>query len=180
MRNRIKKQELDLRQREFRANVLYDLGRTIADAKTQMQIAAPAVTSIKKIFSLESAVLSLDEDGKLNRNPLYYANEYPNEKDFVVASWSLANKTKAGWGTQTLSSSRCLCLPLFGRSSVVGVIVLYPENRNLLNVEQENLIDTIASNLAIALEREMFESKAQNAKLLAESEKLHHQLLESS
>ncbi|MES2767866.1 MAG: sensor histidine kinase KdpD [Bdellovibrionota bacterium] len=174
---KIRRQEADLTQREFRANTLYDFGKNISEAKSQKEIAKVAKHSLERLFESEVEILLEKEDGSLNS--LTMSNKAISDKDFAVASWSFDNKKTAGWKTDTLTSSNCLCIPLMGRERVAGVLMLYPNKKQTFSLEQQNLLDSFCGHLAVALEREQFKGKAQKAKVLEESEKLHQALINS-
>ncbi len=179
---RIRKQETDLILRERRSHILYELVKEFAEAEGEQQIIEKATHCIERLFNVKISVLLEKPGGSQLEEPGNNQGIKLNDKDFAVASWSFLNNKKAGQGTDTLASNRCLCLPLLGRNKAVGVIVLFSEfieKEMKFNLEQENLLDTIASQLAITLERSQFEQQAETAKLLKESEKLHQTILNS-
>lgn len=176
---RIKRQENDLLQRERRANILYDYGRRLAEAKTPEEIAAIGIRSIETAFPSTVAITRVNTEGKLELRPLKSTEQDVSEKDLAVASWAFDNQKKAGWRTDTLSIARCLCIPLRGRSSIIGVLLLYPKESRSLSLDQENLIETISGHMATALERETFEAMSRKSEIYEKSEKLHQALLNS-
>ncbi len=176
---KIRKQRKDLLQREFRANALYELMRDISETKGQKEIGEIVGRCIEKVFDAGTSILIMNSSGKLEVLPRSYYSPTPDEKDIGMATWSFSNRKKAGWSTDTLSNSRWMSIPLHGRSGSIGVILFAPTSSKKLSIEQENMLDNIAHHLAIALEREQFEQKANTARLLEESEKLHQALLNS-
>lgn len=177
--SRIKKQEKDLSERAHRSSVLYEFSRQLAEAKSIQEIASRASEGIAQVFSFDSVVLMKKAPGLLSDKPANFSSKIVEAKEFAVATWSLQNRKRAGWGTETLSSSRCLSVPLEGRSGMIGILLLWPRKVSQLSLEQENLLETFASNLAIGLERELFEIKAKDAEVLESSERLHQALLSS-
>jgi len=177
--SRIKKQEADLTERAHRSAVLYEFSRQLAEAKSIQEMADQASEGIAQVFSFDSVILMKRSQGLLNDKPTNFATRNVEPKEFAVATWSLQNKKRAGWGTETLSSSSCLSIPLEGRSGMIGILLLWPRKVSQLSLEQENLLETFASNLAMGLERELFEGKAKDAEILESSERLHQALLSS-
>lgn len=177
--SRIKKQEQDLLERAHRSSVLYEFSRKIGEGKTIDQLSMQASESILQVFGFDSAVLMKKDSGLLKDRPENRNIEKIDAKEFAVASWALQNKSRAGWGTETLSSSRCLAIPLVGRSGIIGILLLWPRKIPQLSLDQESLIETFATNLAIGIERELFEKKAKDAEVLENSERLHQALLNS-
>ncbi|MBI3580933.1 MAG: sensor histidine kinase KdpD [Nitrospinae bacterium] len=178
---RIRSQDADLRLRERHAKVLYELGKSFSEAKDAEKIASVACACVEGLFAVKAALLMADPEGKLSRTPAGAGAgaRAADEKDFAVAFWSFSNNKKAGWNTDTLQSARCMALPLCGKAQPVGVLLLYPESRTPFPLEEENLLDTIASQLAMALERELLDARAKAARMLEESERLHQTLLDS-
>ncbi len=176
---RIKRQELALQERAKKSDLLYEFGKRINDAENIQEISDSACETIDYFFDFESAIFIKQSPGILKERALNRGHRTLSSKDMAVASWSLQNKKRAGWGTETLGSSSCLSIPLSGKSGLIGVLVLWPIKLKSLSVEQEILIESICSHLAIAIERALFESKAKDADILENSEKLHQTLLNS-
>lgn len=177
--SRIKRQEADLSERAHRSSVLYEFSRGLAEAQSIREIASRASEGISQVFNFDSVILMKKAPGLLNDKPSNVSAKMVDAKEFAVATWSLQNRKRAGWGTETLSSSRCLSVPLEGRSGMIGILLVWPRKISQLSLEQENLLETFASNLAIGLERELFEGKAKDAEVLENSERLHQALLSS-
>lgn len=177
--SRIKKQEKDLSERAHRASVLYEFSRKIAEANSIEQLSYQACESILQVFGFDSAILMKKAPGLLKEKPENKNIEAIDSKEFAVANWALQNKKRAGWGTETLSSSSCLAIPLLGRSGIMGVLLLWPRKITQLSLDQESLIETFSTNLAIGIERELFEKKAKETDVLESSERLHQALLSS-
>ncbi len=176
---RIRRQDADLRLRERHAKVLYELGKSFSEAKHTEKIASIACACVEGLFTVKASLLMVNPEEQLSRTPAGAGAREADEKDYAVAFWSFSNNKKAGWNTDTLQSARCMALPLCGKAQPVGVLLLYPESRSPFPLEEENLLDTIASQLAVALERELLDARAKAARMLEESERLHQTLLNS-
>ncbi len=179
--SRIRAQERDLLLREKRAKILYDFSRALAEANGEAEVAGRAAESLRGLFGLSAAVLLLEADGQtLSTRPCHTSTFLVDERAYAVAVWSLKNRKRAGFGTQTLASSSCLSIPLIGKKNPIGVLILYREEKAApFSLEQDALLDTISSHLAVAIERELFERSARMAEVLEESEKLHQAILNS-
>jgi two-component system sensor histidine kinase KdpD len=172
--SRIRSQERDLLVREKRSKSLYDFSQALAEANGVVQVAARATHSIRELLGITAVVLLANPDGEsLERGEV-------DERVYAVASWSQKNRKRAGFGTETLASSNCLSIPLIGKKNAIGVLLLLRKSDQApFSVEQDALLDTIASHLAIAIERELFERSARLTEVLEESEKLHQAILNS-
>ncbi len=182
MTNKIRRQETILTIREEFARNLYELGRSLANSKDAREILDILKVTIDRQFKGKTFPLLLNKKGELEaRDP--EPSQVPEPiapKDLAVAEWSLANRKAAGWSTQTLSGSQCVCFPMMGNSAAVGVLLFYPDkSTKVLSIEQEIFFETVLAQVAIALERLHFGEVAQNAKLYEASEKLHQTLLNS-
>jgi two-component system sensor histidine kinase KdpD len=86
----------------------------------------------------------------------------------------------AGLGTTTLPSAGALYLPLLSSRGVVGVLGIVPaQSQRLLAPEQLHLLETFASQAALALERAQLAEEAQQAQVQIEAERLRSALLSS-
>jgi two-component system, OmpR family, sensor histidine kinase KdpD len=177
--SRIKKQESALSERAYTSSVLYELSKSLGAAESNKDIATIARESFERVFKCEIEILLKDQSNELQHDPVGSNYRRIDPKEFAVATWSFKNQKNAGWGTETLNSSKCLSVPLKGRSEMIGVILIWPKKGEKRNPEFEFLIETFVSNTAMALEREMFEEKSKEADVLASSEKLHQALLSS-
>jgi two-component system sensor histidine kinase KdpD len=86
----------------------------------------------------------------------------------------------AGMGTDTLAGARALYLPLAAAGGAIGVLGVRPaQPRRLLIPEQLHLLETFASQAALALERVALSEEAQRAQVQAETERMRSSLLSS-
>ena len=100
--------------------------------------------------------------------------------DLGVAQWVFDHRKPAGMGTDTLSGSAGLYLPLAGSERAFGVLAVLPENpRRVTLPEQYRLLETFAAQIGLALERADFAAHAQAAEVRAETEAIRNALLAS-
>jgi two-component system, OmpR family, sensor histidine kinase KdpD len=177
--SRIKKQESALSERAYTAAVLYEFSKSLGSAKSKKEIAAISRESFERVFKCAIEILLKNESKELNKHPVASDRAEIDPREFAVATWRFKNEKNAGWGTETLNSSKCLSIPLKGRTETIGVILVWPKNGSKNDPEFESLLETFVSNTAMAFEREIFEEKSKAADVLASSEKLHQALLSS-
>ena len=102
----------------------------------------------------------------------------PEGLDASIADWTFHNGQRAGLATATLPSSHWHYVPLKAPMRVRGVLALRPlQPRWLLIPEQVQQLETLASQIAIALERVHYVEVAQSAVVQMESERLRNTLL---
>jgi two-component system sensor histidine kinase KdpD len=175
--SRIRRQESVLEARESETRLLYELVKRFSDAKGADDVATILAETIRKQFHAGAAVLLADSGGLLSKKTF---GRNMTEKERAVAEWSFTNGKLAGWSTQTLSASTCLCLPMKGNTGVVGVVAFYPPSgQKDLAIDTENFIETVIAQTAIVLERLEFRGAADATKLYEASERLHQTLLNS-
>jgi two-component system, OmpR family, sensor histidine kinase KdpD len=98
----------------------------------------------------------------------------------VVAQWVADHDRVAGLGTDTLPNATALFVPLTGSQRTVGALGVRPDDsQRFLDPEQRRLLETCASLIALAVERDQSVLEAQQARLRAEAEQLRNSLLSS-
>ncbi|NJL06304.1 MAG: sensor histidine kinase KdpD [Chloroflexaceae bacterium] len=177
---RIREQARAARQREQRTATLYALSRAYAAARDQASILAAVARHISNLFGSPVALLLPDEQGRLRlwqeppTLPLLAASEQG------VAQWVYDHGQPAGLGTNTLPSAGALYMPLQTTQRVHGVLGISPtHDTRLLEPDQRHLLETIASQTALALERAALAVEAQQAQVQVETEQLRSALLSS-
>ena len=101
------------------------------------------------------------------------------EKEQSVASWAFLHRQPAGRGTDTLPSAEGLHLPLLAGERAVGVLSLRFRDPAPLAADQRDLLDAFVRQIALVLDRQRLRDAEQQAKLVAESERLSKTLLNS-
>ncbi|NTW01186.1 MAG: sensor histidine kinase KdpD [Oscillochloris sp.] len=186
---RFRQQADAARHREQRTAALYALSREFASTRGIGNLLKVAVRHIHTVFNSQVIILLPCTDGALRPwgdcsgwsegiDPTQFFALSNAEQG--VAQWVFDHKEQAGLGTNTLPSAEGLYLPLSGSQRVVGVLGVRPHQRSyLLNPEQIHLLETFASQTALALERAGFATEAEQAILAAETERLRAALLSS-
>jgi two-component system sensor histidine kinase KdpD len=175
---RAREQEIAARRRERQTAALYELSQKLAVVTDLNAIAQTAVNHMQETLGNPAALfLPIGEENKL----LLQAKtvEFQLEKDsLAVASWVLRHKQVAGHHTETLSSVGGTYLPLTSSGHGIGVLAVeFAQRETPLTGEQNRLLLSYASQVALALERAHLAEKAQRAHLLSETEKLQTALL---
>ncbi|HEX7674986.1 MAG TPA: sensor histidine kinase KdpD [Bdellovibrio sp.] len=175
--SKIRSRDLDLVKRDEYNRSLYELVKEMAASLTVTEACFCAEQNLETLLNGKVKILLLDFEGKLQRKT-YNATKI-DEKDLALALWSFENKRKAGWRTDTLAESRCISLPLKAKDGLAGILLFYPRKNIALSLDQENLLDTVAVQLATAVERLGLQEKLSSIKIFEASEKLHQALLNS-
>jgi two-component system sensor histidine kinase KdpD len=159
--------------RERRAQSLFELTRDLSAALMPSQVAELGQAAVQRDFGGQALVLTTDA-----RDQLVPPGHAPPGFDASVADWAFRHAQAAGLATSTLSAQTWHYVPLKATMRVRGVLALQPARpRWLLIPEQLQQLDTLARQIAIALERVHYVDIAQQAVVDMESERLRNTLL---
>jgi two-component system sensor histidine kinase KdpD len=175
---RLRAQERDQRQREQRATALYQLTRAIAAARSVDEVLRNAAAQVQELFGARLAIFTEDpaQPGRLRLHPA--ATYVADEKEQGVAAWSFRNHKNAGRFTDTLPAAEGFYLPLLAGENCMGAMGVKPPAEATLPVNQRELLESFATQIALALDRERLRATEEAARLSRESEKLHRTLLD--
>ena len=166
--------------RESRSRDLYALSRDLSGALTVEQVVDFGLQYVRNGFRARAALLLPDSDERLREVDSPDPRGPIEGIDIDLARWCLEHEEAAGIGTNTLPALALLYLPLKAPMRVRGVLVVAPGvQRNVLVPEQRRLLDTIATQIAIALERVHFVEVAQETLVAMEAERLRNSVLQA-
>jgi two-component system sensor histidine kinase KdpD len=177
MTSRIRAQAHNERRREERATALFELTRSLAEARTLDEAVFAALRQADELFEARTALLLADTAGGIT--PHFAGSFVLDEKERAVADWVFRNRRPAGRFTDTLPGSAAYYLPLVREATAVGVLGVAVAGDRGLTLAQRVLLEAFARQLALNVEREHLREAGEREKLLAESDKLHRVLLDS-
>ena len=166
------------RRREAQMATLYSLSRELAGAGGLDAIAGAVVSHVGQTLSRPAAVL-LPEDGGLK--PLSASPGFTlDEDEIAVAAWAFEHQQPAGEGTDTLPAAATQFIPLVTAHGAVGVLGVGPADPDSHpGPEQRPLLEALASQVALAIERAQLAQQASRMELLTATERLQTALLNS-
>lgn len=177
---RIREQAQVSRGRARRTEALYRMGQRLTGQVGIHQISSVAVQQLTALFGGGAAIFLPDAQKRLKLAAGSQAEFALKENEAAVAQWVFTHQKQAGLGTDTLPSADALYLPLIGPQGSVGVLAIRPaEVEQLLSYDQRQLLETFASQIALALEREQLAAQVQSVLVQAETERLRSSLLAS-
>lgn len=168
------------RQREKRTAVLYRLSRDLATHRGVESLVRVSTQHVREVFDSQVAVFVADASKRLvlQRGEQLFFEFDP--KELGVAQWVFEHSEKAGLGTDTLPGAGALYVPLIGSIGPIGVLAVRPrELERELDLEQQHLLDTLANQIALAIERARLAEDAQQAHVQAETERMRNAILSS-
>ena len=101
-----------------------------------------------------------------------------NKDEEAVAYWTFLNDKESGTGTNTFYGAKGYYIPLKSHGKILGVLGISCID-GILKPEQKFIFETVASQIYIALDREILAETQKNSKLEIESERLRSNLLRS-
>lgn len=174
---RIRAQEEAERERETRATALFLLTRDLNESVDLDQMVQRIVHQVGACFRAQVAVLL--PRGHSTLQPCAGNTLQIPENERQIPQWVLEHRQRAGAFTANSPFATALYLPLSTSSGPLGVLALKSAHPVGLSLDQENLVDTFAQQIAMALDRHRLNAISEQAKLLAESERLSKTLLDS-
>ncbi|CAB3752081.1 sensor histidine kinase [Paraburkholderia humisilvae] len=157
---------------ERRATAVARVARDLSSAIRPAQIAAVCRQTIAPLFDAQVALVLPDPKETTLRDA---SDEFV---DTSVAQWTYDHAEAAGAGTQTLSGTRALYLPLKGPICTRGVLAICAQQGELSNnADDRRLLDACCVLIALALERTHFIEIAQDTQVRMEGERLRNALL---
>jgi two-component system sensor histidine kinase KdpD len=159
--------------RERRAQALFELTRDLSAALQTVQVVELGEAAVQRTFGGQVKVLLMNEVDQLA-----IPDGLPAAMDASVADWAFHHGQPAGLATDTLPSSSWHYVPLRAPMRIRGVLALQPAHPRWLFIpEQIKQLETLARQIAIALERVHYVEIAQSAVVQMESERLRNTLL---
>ena len=159
--------------REQKTNYLFELTRELSAALHYKEVIQIGERTVSSVFGEGARIFIAGAD-----NTLEITHPTPEEFDESIADWVFNNSKTAGLATNTLSATPWHYVPLIAPMNTRGVLAIKPTNtRWLLIPEQVKLLDTMARQISIALERVHYVEIAQQTTIEMESEHLRNTLL---
>jgi two-component system sensor histidine kinase KdpD len=159
--------------RERRAQALFELTRDLSAALQTVQVVELGEAAVSRTFGGQAKVYVPNANDQMELGA-----SLPDDLDASIADWTFHNGQRAGIATATLPSNPWHYVPLKAPMRIRGVLALRPSHaRWLLIPEQIRQLETIARQIAIALERVHYVEVAQSALVQMESERLRNTLL---
>ena len=178
--SRMRSREQGERMREQRTQALNRLLEGTADSTTLAEGLQRALVEVDAVFRTRSAVLLVAADGaRLERTPHPASTFLPDEHEFGVAAWAFDKRLVVGRFTDTLPDAAAMYLPLATPGSRLGVIGVRLDGRANLPLDERELLETFVAQMATLVERFRLIENANQARVTAESERLHRTLLDS-
>jgi two-component system sensor histidine kinase KdpD len=167
-------------QQEHRTAQLYRMTRQLTELAGSEFLVRTAGRQLTEIFDGEVVIFLREPNGSLSLRYGENTSVAQQNVNTVVAQWVTTNNKSAGAGTDTLPNATALFAPMIGSQRTVGALGVRPKDESRLrDPDQQRLLETCASLIALSIERDESVLEAHQAQLQVESEQLRNSLLNS-
>ncbi|MBY4610906.1 sensor histidine kinase KdpD [Rhizobium sp. 9T] len=176
----VQRQAAAARQRARTTEDLYLFSKKLAGTGTLDDVLWATAFQLASMLKVR-VVLLLPEEGTIAVKAGYPPDDTLDDADIAAARWAWEHNHAAGRGADTLPGAKRLYVPLRTGRTAVGVIGLDSDRREgpLLTPEQQRLLDALADQAALAIERVQLVADVDRARLAAEADRLRSALLTS-
>ena len=176
---RVRAQAITARQRARTTEELYQFSRKLAGAANLDDLLWATVHQIALMLKVRVVIL-LPENGKVAVRAGFPPEDSLDAADLAAAIWTWERNHVAGRGSDTLPGAKRLFMPMQTGRGAVGVIGIdRDEPGPILTPDQHRLLDALADQAALAIERVNLVEDVDRARLVAETDRLRAALLTS-
>jgi two-component system sensor histidine kinase KdpD len=176
---RVRAQAIVARQRARTTEELYQFSRKLAGAANLDDLLWATVHQIALMLKVRVVIL-LPEDGRVAVRAGFPPEDMLDDADLAAAKWSWERNRTAGRGSDTLPGAKRLFMPMNTGRGAVGVVGIDSDEPGpILTPDQHRLLDALADQAALAIERVNLVEDVESARLVAETDRLRAALLTS-
>lgn len=176
---RVRAQAVTARQRAATTEDLYLFARKLSAAVTLDDLLWATAFQIASMLKV-NVVLLMPEQHTVAVRAAYPPEDTLDDSDLAAAKWCWEHNQPAGRGADTLPGARRLFLPMRTARGPVGVVGLDSDRSGpLLGPDQQRLLNALADQAALAIERIGLAQDVERAQLAVETEQLRSALLTS-
>ncbi len=176
----VKKNQNLLRDQEERTSELYHFSQLIVESSSKAECIENLTKSLSIFLNAHVSISLKSESGTLEYFKRGEDWMFNRPKEWAAALWAFEKGKVAGKWTDTLPDSSSYFVPLVARDDSVGIIGIYPhEKDSSLLINDREFVFSIASQVALYLQRELYYESAIESEKLKKSEKIHQTLMNS-
>ncbi len=162
-----------------RIRKLYDFSRRAAAAASVDDVVWAAVSHVAAVLECETILLLPDAQGQLAIVGAFPPEDRMEPRETSAARYAFDHGEPAGRGSSTLPASRWLFLPLSAAERRIGVLGLAYADGREAGPGDRRLVESLADQVALALERVRLADDLAQSRVLSETERLRSALLSS-
>lgn len=185
---KMNKQSQELSRSAYRMKIMLDTNQLLQGEKTQMEIGEIVCLQLKNLLGRD--IVFYGSQAKELLEPKVYTisdsmtsaeirEKYRDANEKAVAMWVYKNRKRAGVSTGTLGNANCYYLSIRDIHRAYGVVGIAMNQGEYLKPFESNIVFSLLTEAAAAMERERLRIEKEKAKHQANSEKLRANLLRS-
>lgn len=164
------------------AQALHRVGADLATTRGTAALVAIATARCRELLGVPVVILPTDQSGADSIAAAAAELVHGDHPDLppgelAVAQWVVTHGEPAGAGTETLPRAAGLHVPLCGSGGIIGVLCCI--GGGTADPERLRLIESLAALIGLAIECDRLAQAAQDARLIADAERLRSTLLSS-
>jgi two-component system sensor histidine kinase KdpD len=181
--NRVRREAQNSLARENTTQILYRVSRKLLSATGTTDVVGIGIKYLSRLLE-RTVICYIAKENKLSTPFIYTTTKGEkdrtllNKDEEAVAYWTFLNNKESGAGTNTFYGAKGYYMPLRSNGKILGVIGVSCINGSL-KPNQRFIFEMVASQIYIALDREILSETQKNSKLEIESERLRSNLLRS-
>lgn len=181
--NKIRREAENSLARENTTQILYRVSRKLLSATGTADVIGIGIKYLSRLLE-RTVICYLAQENKLSAPFTYTAikgekdRSLLNKDEEAVAYWTFVNDKESGAGTNTFYGAKGYYIPLKSHGKILGVLGISCTN-GTLKPKQKFIFETVASQIYIALDREILAETQKKSNLEIESERLRSNLLRS-
>lgn len=181
--NKIRRDADNSLARENTTQILYRVSRKLLSATGTADVVGIGIKYLSRLLE-RTVICYLAQENKLSTPFIYTSNKGEKNRTLLskeeeaIAYWTFINDKESGAGTNTFYDAKGYYIPLKSHGKVLGVLGVSCIN-GTLKPKQKFIFETVASQIYIALDREILSETQEKFRLEVESERLRSNLLRS-
>ena len=174
---RIRRETLLAKEREERIKALYQIGRRLLGVKSSRNLAEVSADELANLFTADVLVQLFDSSGSINNRYVKGNDAFSEDKEQIVCHEAVQSGNPCGCGTKLFPDARAYYMPIISQSGVLGIIGVAMAKVSFLTGAQMEFLDTISTQIAVVLERELLYQKQEETQIQIQRERLRADML---
>lgn len=176
---RVKIQKQLVLDREKYISSLYNITKRLLNVKSSNELAEVSSDELYEQFNANILVRFFDSSGNDVSIITKGDNIFNEDTERLASMEAYESGNSCGMGTTLFSNAKAYYSPVLSLNGSLGVIGISPHKNDVITITQRTLIDVIARQIAVVLERERIYEKQQIAKMDMQKERLRSDILRS-
>jgi len=174
---RLRRETVLAEEREERIKALYQIGRRLLGVKNSANLAEVSAEALSAQFYADVMVAFFDGSGKLRNRYVKGSDVFSQDKETIICREAYLSGNPCGCGTKLFSEASAYYMPILSQSGALGVIGVALLDAPFLTGVQMEFLDTISTQIAVVLERELLYQKQEETQIQIQRERLRADML---